>query len=259
MSIAVTHSLQVPGLNNFFSGKFLTNNDPEFYRISRELLNNPFGTGPTIAGTLGPQSRNGENKSPISSRVLDSLSKGRMFSRPNLYRVEFNISESVGTAGTDRFISRLKNNFQNRMLAAGNDPTSNESLNLFGFNCSSIEIPGSNITTSELRYNNQHTRKYPTTLNYPDVTATFYASEDMREYAFLKAWQDSIIDPKTHAIGYQNEYSKLMTVYMLTRENNSDIYKFEVTNAYPVNLASVPLSYASNDQITQVSCVFSWF
>ena len=129
----------------------------------------------------------------------------------------------------------------------------------------SAELPGRAVQTLDNRYYGP-LRKSGYQANYVDTTITFICSEDLREKLFFEKWQDLIVgehrvagtnpDSKAFNAGYYEDYISSIEVVQMN-ENNDVTFEMKLLEAYPLQVAPLPLNWASDD-LHRLSVTFAY-
>src|SRR5210317_2177170 len=154
--------------------------------------------------------------------------------------------------------------------------------------CSNVSIPGKTITddVNETYYGPK--RAMAKSVQYDEVTLEFYTSINYEERLFFEAWQNSIVDPVSHNVGYYDDYATpcMITITPLTKtfmaalagfEPTGDIladrdkirqslgdnsgfssYQVQMYEVWPKTIAATPLSYDAVNQIVKTSVTFTY-
>jgi hypothetical protein len=154
--------------------------------------------------------------------------------------------------------------------------------------CSNVSIPGKTITddVNETYYGPK--RAMAKSVQYDEVTLEFYTSINYEERLFFEAWQNSIVDPISHNVGYYDDYATpcMITITPLTktfmaalsnftpsgdpgrdrqeiRKSLGDTsgfssYQVQMYEVWPKTIAATPLSYDAVNQIVKTSVTFTY-
>lgn len=135
----------------------------------------------------------------------------------------------------------------------GNPQFPEERLNLL---CNTVQLPNRAIMTSDHRHFNRSV-KFAYASVYEPITLTFNSSDDFYERKWLESWMEAIVDTKSGAIKYYDDYIGEMWVYTVDR-NGSFNGGVKLHEVYPINISTVDMSYSSMDEITQIACTFNY-
>jgi len=154
--------------------------------------------------------------------------------------------------------------------------------------CSNVSLPGKSITddVNETYYGPK--RAIAKNVQFDEVTLEFYTSINFEERLFFEAWQNSIVDPISHNVGYYDDYATpcMITITPLTktfiaalsnfkpsgdpgrdrqelRQSLGDTsgfssYQVQMYEVWPKTIASTPLSYDAVNQIVKTSVTFTY-
>ena len=154
--------------------------------------------------------------------------------------------------------------------------------------CSNVSLPGKTITddVNETFYGPK--RAIAKNVSFEEVTLEFYTSVNFDERLYFEAWQNSIVDPITHNVGYYDDYAtpcmititplhKTFTAALANFEPSGDAVKdreairkslgntsgfssFQVQmyEVWPKTIASTPLAYDAQNQIVKTSVTFTY-
>src|SRR5210317_22980 len=154
--------------------------------------------------------------------------------------------------------------------------------------CSNVSIPDKTITDDVNEQYYGPKRAMAKNVQYGDVTLEFYTSVNYEERLFFEAWQNSIIDPYSHNVGYYDDYATpcMITITPLTKTftaalanfepsgdpgrdrqelrkslgDNSGFssYQVQMYEVWPKTIAATPLSYDAVNQIVKTSVTFTY-
>lgn len=154
--------------------------------------------------------------------------------------------------------------------------------------CSNVSLPGKTITddVNETYYGPK--RAIAKNVSFEEITLEYYTSINYDERMYFEAWQNSIVDPITHNVGYYDDYAKdcMITITPLTktftaalanftptgdqgrdrqqlRQSLGDTsgystYQVQMYECWPKTIASTPLSYDAVNQIVKTSVTFTY-
>jgi hypothetical protein len=138
------------------------------------------------------------------------------------------------------------------------------------FRTVNAELPGINLNRMNVKPHGYGSpRSMPTNYTlFPDISITYMASADLREYKFFSAWLDGIVKRpgmksegnslnRTHTVNYLTEYGCSMSVVMYS-ETGNPVYECYFKDLYPVNMQNVTLSWDNNNQIFQFVVTYAY-
>lgn len=135
----------------------------------------------------------------------------------------------------------------------------------FKFRCESVEIPGRTVATSDDQSFGP-SRKFAYDMTYNDLQMTIIASDDMAERYMFETWLDNIVQPtdlnsgnfKGGLLKYYDTYAKgKVKIYQLI-DNNQDIAKYELYDAYPIQLSPMNLTWNESDTYQRFSVTMTY-
>ena len=154
--------------------------------------------------------------------------------------------------------------------------------------CTNVSMPGKTITDDVNETFYGPSRKIAKNISFEEITLDYYTSVNFEERLFFEAWQNMIIDPISHNVGYYDDYAKpcMITITPLTKTFTAALMNFEPTGdagqdrqalrqklgdssgqsafqvqcyeAWPKSIASVPLSYDTQNQVVKTSVTFAY-
>ena len=154
--------------------------------------------------------------------------------------------------------------------------------------CSNISLPGKTITddVNETYYGPK--RAIAKNVSFEEITLEYYTSINYDERMYFEAWQNSIVDPVSHNVGYYDDYAKdcMITITPLTKTFTAALanftptgdqgkdrqqlrqslgdssgyssYQVQMYECWPKTIASTPLSYDAVNQIVKTSVTFTY-
>ena len=198
--------------------------------------------------------------------------KAVTFGDTSIYADHMGRSQAARMAKSAKISAAIKKNLQLRM-------------DLF---CSNVSLPDKTITddTNETYYGPK--RAFAKNVQFNEITLEFYTSINYDERIFFEAWQNSIVDPVSHNVGYYDDYATpcMITITPLTKTFIAALQNFEPTGdtladrdkirqslgdnsgfssyqvqmyeVWPKTIAATPLSYDSQNQIVKTSVTFTY-
>ena len=154
--------------------------------------------------------------------------------------------------------------------------------------CSNVSLPGKTITddVNETYYGPK--RAIAKNVSFEEITLEYYTSINYDERMYFEAWQNSIVDPISHNVGYYDDYAKdcMITITPLTKtftaalanftptgdqgkdrqqlrqslgdSSGYSTYQVQMYECWPKTIASTPLSYDAVNQIVKTSVTFTY-
>jgi len=154
--------------------------------------------------------------------------------------------------------------------------------------CSNVSMPGKTITDDVNETFYGPARKMAKNVSFEEITLEYYTSVNFEERLYFEAWQNMIVDPISHNIGYYDDYAKpcMITITPLTKTFTAALANFEPTGdagldrqqlrqslgdqsgqsafqvqcyeAWPKSIAATPLAYDSTNQVIKTSVTFAY-
>tara|TARA_B110000438_G_scaffold235109_1_gene231714 strand:+ start:43 stop:756 length:714 start_codon:yes stop_codon:yes gene_type:complete len=138
-------------------------------------------------------------------------------------------------------------------------------------NCFQATVPGLNIATTN---KDQAYRSVAYQKLYEDITLGFYCSDDMKELRYLQNWMNSIIRPQDNHVEYYTNYTGTIDITNLSTgaktdfvglfvpstgsDENKQIMKTEILEAYPKSISSLSMDYGTTGSILSVTATFTY-
>ena len=209
---------------------------------------------------------------PTQFMVTIDGPKALTFGDTSIYADHMGRSQAARMAKSAKISAAIKKNLQLRM-------------DLF---CSNVSLPDKTITddTNETYYGPK--RAFAKNVQFNEITLEFYTSINYEERLFFEAWQNSIVDPISHNVGYYDDYATpcMITITPLTKTFTAALanftptgdqgrdrqqlrqslgdssgfssYQVQMYEVWPKTIAATPLSYDSQNQIVKTSVTFTY-
>ena len=209
---------------------------------------------------------------PTQFMVTIDGPKAVTFGDTSIYMDHMGRSQAARMARSAKISAAIKKNLQLRM-------------DLF---CSNVSLPDKTITddVNETYYGPK--RAFAKNVQFNEITLEFYTSINYEERLFFEAWQNSIIDPISHNVGYYDDYATpcMITITPLTKtftaalanftptgdERNDrqqlrkslgdtsgfSSYQVQMYEVWPKTIAATPLAYDAQNQIIKTSVTFTY-
>ena len=209
---------------------------------------------------------------PTQFMVTIDGPKAVTFGDTSIYMDHSGRTQAARMARSAKISAAIKKNLQLRM-------------DLF---CSNVSLPDKTITddVNETYYGPK--RAFAKNVQFNEITLEFYTSINYEERLFFEAWQNSIIDPISHNVGYYDDYATpcMITITPLTKtftaalanftptgdERNDrqqlrkslgdtsgfSSYQVQMYEVWPKTIAATPLAYDAQNQIIKTSVTFTY-
>tara|TARA_Y100000004_G_scaffold104311_1_gene117048 strand:+ start:3456 stop:4160 length:705 start_codon:yes stop_codon:yes gene_type:complete len=181
-----------------------------------------------------------------------AISKRGGLSRPNRFLVIMTPpgASLINTDWQGHISSALAGNFGFNDLI--NDPRDMALL------CQSCSFPGKQINTIDHdRSGFANPVKAPYQYTMEDVTFTFHLTNDYFVKKQFDNWQNTVLNPRTHTIGWKKNYTSSVVIQQLD-QSNTNVYGIKLVNAYPVAVNSIQLDNSTTDSTHQVSVTMAY-
>jgi len=230
---------------------------------NRDSIFNRFRSGITQAGGFAR---------PTQFLVTVDGPKGSALGNVGIYNDTQSLDQVARLHKSAKLSDAIKTNLQLRM-------------DLF---CSNVSIPDKTITDDVNEQYYGPKRAMAKNVQYGDVTLEFYTSVNYEERLFFEAWQNSIIDPISHNVGYYDDYATpcMITITPLTKtftaalanfepsgdpgrdrqelrkslgdQSGFSSYQVQMYEVWPKTIAATPLSYGATNEFVKTSVTFTY-
>jgi hypothetical protein len=180
-------------------------------------------------------------------------------SRSNRFQVIIPLPAAMQKAVTDANQSKLNRILNSdvvkiiRSFLSGNSTETTRALEMM---TEQTELPGKQITTSDIKYNGDF-YKLPYSIVYAAQQFTFVVSRDMYEKNIIDEWMNLIYDPVTHEVGYHDDFVTNIIINQLDVADNV-VHSVLLRDAFPMISNPLVVSNAENDQAHRLMCMFAY-
>ena len=154
-----------------------------------------------------------------------------------------NIPNSIFTTVEGAVNKVIGNNKENDQAGLSSNPSISRYLAL---QCESAELPGKTLQTADVKIYGP-TFKVPYQTAYNDLALTFICTNEFYERKLFDRWMEAIMPPDTNNLRYpKDNSSRYMTNIKVIQYDEliKRIYSVEMIDAFPIGIASQPLSWA---------------
>ena len=128
--------------------------------------------------------------------------------------------------------------------------------------CTNITMPGRTINTSPYRIAGAP-YKYPTQVQYSDITATFIGDKFLRLRTFFEAWQNIVYNNQTGMFNFYDEYTAPIDVFQLGQfdslnDRDSVTYGVRMRECFPSTIGDIQYDSGGNNQFVAINVTFSY-
>lgn len=190
-----------------------------------------------------------------ATKIINHI-KHNGIARTNRFRVNIGLGEAMlqqldGTGKqSDTLLTRLVK--AGSVILGGSSQVA-RSLSLM---CEGSALPGSNISTQEIRIVGQ-LRKQPYGVLHDDIQFTFLVSGDMLEKKVFDMWMNEVVNRKTAVVGFYKDYTSDISVDQLDTKGRV-IYSITLEEAYPIIVTDMGLAAGESDNIHRINVSFTY-
>ena len=128
--------------------------------------------------------------------------------------------------------------------------------------CTNITMPGRTINTSPYRIAGAP-YKYPTQVQYADITATFIGDKFLRLRQFFEAWQNTVYNNQTGMFNFYEEYVSPIDIFQLGQfdslnDRDSATYGVRLRECFPTAINQIQYDSGNQNQFVAIEVVFAY-
>lgn len=128
--------------------------------------------------------------------------------------------------------------------------------------CTNATMPSRTLNTSPYRISGA-TYKYPTQVQYSDVTLTFIGDKFLRLRRFFEMWQGAIYNNQTGLFNFYKEYIGDIDIFQLgsfddTNDRDAATYGVRLREAFPTAIGEVNYDSGSQNGFVAISITFAY-
>lgn len=157
----------------------------------------------------------------------------------------------------DRIVSHINRNYPAKpynyevRILGGNQGVVPDAPADVMFNCSSVTLPGGNMSiTQNRRYTLGQPNQLPTGKFFTEVTLGFYESEYEKEKRYFSEWMNKIYDKNSKTFEFYRNFVKNIQVIQYDRQGKIT-YECLMIDCFPSNISPLDKSYGATDQVAQ--------
>jgi len=230
------------------------------------------------------------NRDSIFNRFRSGITQSGGFARPTQFLVTVDGPKgsalgNVGIYNDTQSLDQVARLHKSAKLSDAIKTNLQLRMDLF---CSNVSIPDKTITDDVNEQYYGPKRAMAKNVQYGDVTLEFYTSVNYEERLFFEAWQNSIIDPISHNVGYYDDYATpcMITITPLTKtftaalanfepsgdpgrdrqelrkslgdQSGFSSYQVQMYEVWPKTIAATPLSYGATNEFVKTSVTFTY-
>ena len=147
-------------------------------------------------------------------------------------------------------------NYEVRIYGNGNiQPDAQPELML---NCSSVNVPGTNIGFSQIRkYGIGSAHNVPVGRSFTELNMTFYETDGEPERKYFADWQDKIFNKETLRFRFYKDIVKTISIIQYDKKKNK-VYECKALECFPSNISPLDRGYA-NEGVAQFNVNFQFY
>ena len=203
-----------------------------------------------------PRIKQRANPETTVNRFRGALSTGEGVARGTRFLVNITLPSKIQTD------TRSGGNFE--QANAGNTANSNnvDMAQQVALMCTNITMPARTLNTSPYRIAGAP-YKYPTSVQYSDVTATFIGDKFLRLRNFFEEWQALVYDNQTGMFNFYKEYTAPIDVFQLgsfqvAEDRDRTTYGIRMREAFPSAIGEVNYDSGTQNSYVAITVTFSY-
>jgi hypothetical protein len=128
--------------------------------------------------------------------------------------------------------------------------------------CTNVTMPSRTFTTAPYRIAGAPF-KYPTSVQYSDITATFIGDKFLRLRQFFEVWQASVYDNLNGMFNFYDNYISNIDIFQLGQfedlnDRDSKTYGVRLRECYPSVIGDVQYDSGGQNQYVAITVTFSY-
>ena len=128
--------------------------------------------------------------------------------------------------------------------------------------CTNVTMPSRTFTTAPYRIAGAPF-KYPTSVQYSDITATFIGDKFLRLRQFFEVWQSSVYDNLNGMFNFYDNYISNIDIFQLGQfedlnDRDSKTYGVRLRECYPSVIGDVQYDSGGQNQYVAITVTFSY-
>lgn len=199
----------------------------------------------------------------LPSLFLSHIKSKDGLAKPSRFQVFIPIPTYVSQFVNSGLLERLLN-LPNTVVSALSGQSDSTGLSRYlTLQCETAELPGKTLQTQDVSIYGP-SFKVPYLQQYQDINLGFICTNEFYERKLFDRWLETIIPSDTNNVRFAKGYSHNTNEGYMTNikivqydEFIKQIYAVELQDAFPIGIASQPLSW-SDDQFHKLSVVFSY-
>jgi hypothetical protein len=128
--------------------------------------------------------------------------------------------------------------------------------------CTDITMPSRIFNTSPYRHSGAP-YKYPTSVQYGDITATFIGDKFLRLRRFFEIWQSTMYNNQTGLFNFYKEYVGDIDIFQLSQfedmnDRDAATYGVRLREAFPATIGEIQYSSGATNQYVGIQVTFAF-
>ena len=209
-----------------------------------------------------PRLKQKANPETTINRFRSAIAKGEGVARTTRFLVNITLPTNVELI--ENKISQLVYGSQEQAFANGEDAQSvNKDLApMVSLMCTDITMPPRTFNTSPYRIAGAP-YKYPTQVQYGDITATFIGDKFLRLRRFFELWQSMMYNNQTGMWNFFKEYIGNVDIFQLGQfealnDRDSATYGVRMREAFPSAIGDITYSSGAQNEYVKITVTFSY-
>ena len=218
-----------------------------------------------------PRLKQRANPETTLNRFRSAIAKAEGVARNTRFLVNINLPKNdvLTTALRDREIAT--SNIAEPGVGPAGQRTSNKTAKLqyerdlgqqITLMCTNITMPARTFTTAPYRIAGAP-YKYPTSVQYSDVTATFIGDKFLRLRQFFEVWQSTMYDNLNGMFNFYDNYVSNIDIFQLGQfeslnDRDSVTYGVRMRECFPSVIGDVQYDSGGNNQYVAINVTFSY-
>ena len=194
------------------------------------------------------------------NRFRAALSTGEGVARNTRFLVNITLPIKL-----DQFLgkdTRSGGNFEQANTGASENTVNADMAQQVALMCTNISMPGRTFNTSPYRIA-AAPYKFPTQVQYGDITASFIGDKFLRLRSFFEEWQSLMYDNQTGMWNFYKEYTAPVDVFQLgsfqvAEDRDRATYGIRMREAFPSAIGEVTYDAGAQNAYTIITVTFSF-
>ena len=210
-----------------------------------------------------PRLKQRANPETTINRFRSAIAKGEGVARNTRFLVNITLPTNVELLA-DKFSELAFDDSEGKTAAPGGVvPSINRDMaEQVSLMCTDMVMPARTFNTSPYRIAGAP-YKYPTQVQYGDVTATFIGDKFLRLRRFFELWQSMMYNNQTGMWNFYKEYIGNVDVFQLGQfealnDRDSATYGVRMREAFPSAIGDITYSSGAQNEYVKITVTFSY-